>query len=228
MPITSKLKNHLRQALNNFSSWIELVSAIDGLLLFDSLERLGPWGTTVFEDLRPIEVHRDQGVGAPDSAILTENFYVSAFDDGTAESLTFVFHLPHGLKKGARPVFHVHTAHNIASPTGTGVRWKTTWYYARGYGIDSFAATGTVVAATQTPGAMLLHEIFGEDDLPCPLAFVDDLEPDGLVIVVLTRDVTHGDDDFAHDFGVVTGDLHIELERHGTTERNRPFTSAGY
>ena len=94
--------------------------------------------------------------------------------------------------------------------------------------MDAFQTTGTVEEATQTPSAQFIHDIFGEDSLPCPDAFVSTLEPDGLVIVEITRDTGHIDDDFAHDLFVLTADLHIELERHGTTERNRPFTSAGY
>jgi hypothetical protein len=201
---------------------------VDDLLDFESKERTGPWDETVFEDLRPIEVHRVQGVGAPDSEALTEAFYSWAFGSVSEESLSYVFHIPHDYKKGSRPVFHLHSTHNTASPTGDQVRWKTTWYYARGYSVDSFAQTGTVVSATQTPSAQFVHDIFGEDLLPCPLAFVNTLEPDGLVVVVLTREVGHIDDDFAQDIFVLTADLHYEVERHGTTERNRPFTSAGY
>lgn len=197
-------------------------------------QRTGPWADQVYEDLRPVENHRATGAGAPDRAQVTEFFYAWAFSHTATERLTYVFHLPHNLSKGSRPTFHLHTTHNIASPTGTRVRWKTTWYYAKGYDVGSFQAVGTAISATQTVSARFVHNVFGEDptgvadDFPCPLPFVVDLEPDGLVIVVVERDVLHGDDDFEHDMFVITADLHILVERDGTLERNRPFTSAGF
>lgn len=206
----------------------------DALDRLRGLQRLGPWEDKVYYDLRPIEVHRQQGVGAPDVEALTENFYAPAFDQTTPERQTFVFHISHRFALGTTPTFHIHTTHNIASPTGAGVRWNTTWYYAKGYGAGAFATTGTVVSGTQNPGAQFVHEIYGEDPdgladvFVCPSGIVPLIEPDGLIVVVLERDATHVDDDWDHDFFVITADLHVQHERDGTTERNRPFTSGGF
>lgn len=187
----------------------------------------GPWDTPVFFDLEPDGLIVDSGPGAPDVEVFIGEVLLEAYSPSAVEHKTFNFHVPHTIKKGSVPTLHLHCAHNIASPTGTGVRWKTTWHAARGYGVDAFSA-GVVGEATFTVEGQYTHSIFGDDVLPMPAALAANIEPDMFIFVHVERDFSHAEDDFAHDIFMWRADLHCEAEREGTAERNRPWTSAGY
>ena len=194
---------------------------------FIAKERTGPWDTSTWFEIIGQKSERPMGPGSPDREILFGDLYAEAFDDNIAETQGYRFHIRHHNLKDGPVSLHLHTTHKILAPTGTRVRWKTTWWAAKKG--QAFVAAGTVVSATQTQLAQHVHDLWGDTAiLDMPSALRASVEPDMLVMVTIQRDVSHGDDDFAHDIFLLEADLHCRRGQSGTTEIGAPFTSAGY
>lgn len=167
-------------------------------------------------------------VNAPDIEILRDSVRLYAFA-GTGpntEQGFFTLHILHDIKAGTTPTLHIHWTHKIAAPSGN-VKWQLEITAARGYGAGTFPAT-TVISSTQAAGAQYTHMITPDTDMPLPAALAAVLEPDMVLICRVFRNPADAADTFANDAFLLQIDMHYVQGQEGTTERNRPFTSAGF
>mgnify|MGYP003335686731 CR=1 FL=1 len=168
------------------------------------------------------------GPNAPDLEVLRDGIRLFAFagTGGQPEQAFFDVHIPHDIKAGTTPTFHIHWTHNNAAPSGD-VKWQLEVTAAQGYAAETFPATVTI-STTQTAGAQYAHMITSDDDMALPAALASSLEPDMKILCRIFRDQTDAADTFEDDAFFLGADLHYEVGQIATTERNRPFTSAGF
>jgi len=112
------------------------------------------------------------------------------------------------------------------NPSGD-VKWNLELTAAQGYGAEAFPASSTISTA-QTAPAQYIHEITDDDDMPMPAGLAASLEPDMMIIGRIFRDPSDVADTFTGLAFLLTVDMHYEMGQVGTTERNAPFTSAGF
>jgi len=177
---------------------------------------------TLFSDYLISGLDIGKGGDAPDLAEFRSGLFLNAFagTGPTTEQGFFTLHILHDIKPGSTPTFHIHWAHNQASPSGD-VKWQIDYTIAKGYGVSSYAAP-TTLTTTQTAGAQYLHHITSDDDMP--LAAITEVEPDSVLIGRIYRDPADAADTFEADAFLIQIDMHYERSVLGTTERNRPFT----
>ena len=194
-------------------AWSRLTPAIDGSQ---------PIVTVVFDDYLTDGLNLAKGAAAPDLAEFRDGLFLNAFagTGGVTEQAYFSHHILHGMKPGSTPTFHIHWAHNQAGPSGN-VKWQLDYSIAKGYGAGSYAAP-TTLTATQTALAQYVHNITDDDDMP--LASITEIEPDTVLIGRIYRDPTDGADTFEADAFLIQIDMHVQIDKIGTLERNRPFT----
>jgi hypothetical protein len=175
---------------------------------------------SVFDDYLVPGLSLAKGANAPDLEELRDGLFENAFA-GTltvVEQAFFSVHILHGIKAGTTPTFHIHWAHNNATPSGD-VKWSIDYSVAKGYGAGTFAAP-TTVTTTQTAPAQYVHQITDDDDMPIN---VTDLEPDSLLLGRVYRDPDDAADTFADDAFFLELDIHYERDKIGTLDRNRPY-----
>jgi len=167
------------------------------------------------------------GASGPDRETFRDSIEQRAFDGaGATESAHFAIHLSHDIRQGTVPTFHIHWGHKIGAPTGN-VKWQLEVTAARGYGVEVFPASATL-STVSAAAAQYVHVITDDDDMPMPAALAAVMEPDMLVLCRVFRDSGDVEDTFADDAFLFFVDMHVEIGQSGTTERNRPFDSAGF
>ena len=183
-------------------------------------------GNGLYHDLLTSGLGIGKGGSAPTLKTFRGAIAQNAFaGSGPIEQGFFNYHVRHDIKAGTTPTLHVHWSHIIAAPTGD-VRWWVELTAAKGYG-GVFPATITV-DVTQTAGPQYTHHISDDDGMPLPPSFASLLEPDMLILGRVFRNSADTADTFGDDAFLLQVDMHYQAGQLGTTERNRPFTSAGF
>ena len=139
-----------------------------------------------------------------------------AYQFSVGDKCWHTFHIPHDYKKGTDIHIHVHWL-----PDGTNtnsVKWQFTYSYAHGHNQAAFDFTGTVVTAEQTVGGTQYQHYVTES----AGITVTDMEPDGLLEVVVER-ITNGATDNTDDIFVLTNDVHYQSNNRGTLNRSPDF-----
>lgn len=210
----------------NVSPWDPIGDGSEGMVQYNGTEWvvLGIFAdnlrATVFDDLMPTALH-GKGASIPIVTSYRGNLATFAFKgSGPVEELFFNVHFTHGIKAGSTPTFHVHWASNAASPSGN-VKWNIDYSLAKGYGVDTHPAE-TTVSTVQASSVQYQHEITDDDDMGIVTA--GDLEPDSVAVCRLWRDSGDAADTSPDDAFMFRVDLHVERDKVGTIERNRPFT----
>lgn len=163
---------------------------------------------------------------SPDLEIFRDGIHQLAFSGtGGTEQGFFTLHLLHDLKADTEITFHIHWAHNVASPSGS-VKWNIEYSIARGYAVGTFGAS-TTLSTTQEAPAQYVHQITDDDDMVIA-GTNPELVPDAVIMGRVYRDPGDGADTFSDDAFLLFLDVHYTKSRVGTTERNAPFTSGGF
>lgn len=162
-----------------------------------------------------------KGASAPDLETFRDGIAMNAFagTGGVTEQAFFSVHILHGITAGTTPTFHVHWTHNEAVPSGA-VKWQIEYTIARGYGAGLFGSSVTL-SSTQTAPAQYVMELTDDDDMP--ISDISQIEPDAVLVCRIFRDPNDAADTFTGDAFLVNVDLHYEVDKAGTPERNRPF-----
>ena len=180
----------------------------------------------VFSDYLTGGFQLGKGGAAPTLTTFRDSIKLPAFGGtGSADEGFFEFHILHDLKVGTTPTLHVHFGNNAATPSGD-VKWNLAVSAARGYG-GIFPAEA-LLSVVHTVTTQYAHEITDDDAMALPAALVAILEPDTKVIGRIWRDPSDGADTSTQDAFFMGIDMHYVRGQTGTTERNRPFTSAGF
>jgi hypothetical protein len=168
-------------------------------------------------DIRP----RGSGVTVPTFAqVGTSNMYRYRWAIGNIQYIDF--HIPHDYAIGTAVYFHTHWK-TVGTSINT-VKWSGEFWYARGYGVESFAfgSPGTawsVEAAPTSPSATngSAHMITETGAIVIP-----NLEPDGSIALVLSR-VTNGGTNNTDDVFCWNCDVHYQSTEETTANRNGPW-----
>lgn len=208
-PASSVSEQDLRDLIVSFGS---------GNLEFD---------TAVFNEYLTAGVAIEVGGGsAPDLATFYNNFKTYAFPSNKMTEGFFQIHIEHDYKNNTDITFHIHWGHNNATPTGN-VKWQIEYEVQRGYGVGVFGST-TTVSTTQVAGAQYEHHITDDDDMIIIGSNNLELEPDSIIIGRIFRDPLDVEDTFTESVYLLHIDVHYQKSRHGTLERNRPWTAEGF
>lgn len=171
---------------------------------------------TGYKDLMPTGEFSPGGVSDPTLKTLVGNILLPAFTgSGGNNQATFRFHFNHDLVPGSDFYFHVHWANKEASPTGN-VKWKVTWYYARGYELGQFDNELITEFNGDVNSTPLTHQI-SESEAVTPLILGEDVQIDGVIVACLERDTT---DTNADDAFLIELDIHYESDMHVTIDKN--------
>lgn len=160
----------------------------------------------------------ERGTGANNPPFSTFRGGINCFTfSATAMMECFAsFHIPHTYKAGTPVYFHTHWAQSTAN-TGT-VRWGFEYTFARGYAQEAFPATQTVYVEQAGSSTQYMHMIAETTAITIP-----NLEVDGILLVRIFRDAAHGNDTNTQTAALITADIHIEVDRVATKNRNFPF-----
>lgn len=196
------------------------------------IKGVGPNSQSLWADYLVAGTSIKGGATAPTFAQFRNNIWLYSFagTGGVSDEAMFQIHLLHDLKAGTTPTIHIHWSRNIAAgpytPGTANVKWQLEYTIAKGYGAGVFGVT-TTLSTVQTADAQYTHHITSDDDMPLT-AFSSQIEPDSVVLCRIFRDPSDPADTFSHPAFLLHVDCHYEKGQIGTTERNRPFTSAGF
>lgn len=152
-----------------------------------------------------------------DDGSSSAGIWVPGFDSGTEESLQCAFHVPHGIVNG---IIYPHV-HWTPTTVNTGVvRWGIEFAFAPGYSRGTFPNSQITYLEAEAGGVIGTHHITEVAD---PGIEISNLETDGVIIARVFRDASHANDTYPDDAAGFFVDLHIELDRLATPNRNFPF-----
>jgi hypothetical protein len=136
------------------------------------------------------------------------------------------FHMPHVWKPGTMIYPHLHFT--VTSSAGGLVRLGFRYKWARRHdstGQLTFTAAQTIdLNFTIPPNSEDTHFVA---EVPEGLGIPGTgLEVDAMILMTIIRDGAHIDDTFPAGIFAITGDLHIEVDRHATPQRAPDFYAA--
>ena len=152
-----------------------------------------------------------RGVAATDPSwdqIGSGPFY--AYNFGLNDKVWMVYHVPHDIVPNAQIYLHTHW---LADGTDANtVKWQWDYTYAKGFNQAAFDSTGTTITAEQAAsGTAYQHMVTETVGIT-----VDGLtEPDGLIIVCITR-ITNGGTNNTDGIFLLTADVHYQSTDMGT------------
>ena len=170
-----------------------------------------------WEDLLVLASSAHVGASAPPFATMVGGLDAYRFDDAqVADSLHFAWHITHRYMIGTPLYPHVHWC---PTTTNTGVcRWGIEYSAARGYSLDAFTTTTTLYIEQAASGTVGAHQIAEVAD---PGLTIANCEPDMIIKARVFRDGTHANDTFTGNAFLIAVDLHHQVNRDGTVDRNR-------
>lgn len=192
----------------------------------DKVGRLGQTGCWD-DNLGPLTAAKVGGGagGSPGWKQMQSGMYAWAFDDSSTEELWVNYHINHDYMQNSMIYPHVHWVPEGTS-TGT-VRWGIEYSFGKGYSQEIFPdpagatdAGNTVYIEQAGSGTALTHQIAENDEdngIPGSI-----FETDGVLMVRFFRDGGHANDTFVGDAFGIMFDLHYQMERIGTINRNGP------
>ena len=178
--------------------------------LYNTLEQ------PVYRDILGDVTVRGTGANNPTwSQIGTSALYGYKFAVG--DELWMNFHLPHDYILGTDIFFHVHWL-----PDGTNansVKWQFEYAYAKGHNQAAYnIGSTTTVTAEQTVGGTQYQHYVTETTAQT----ITGLEPDGMIMVHISRITNSGFDNTAGIF-MQTADVHYLSNNLGTINRSPDF-----
>ena len=150
----------------------------------------------------------------------TTVFYGYNFDIDNRGILKY--HMLHDYKPGGNVYIHVHwTTSGITTNT---VKWQLDYTVAKGYNQSTsstfFQSVGQIFLEEAASGTAWQHMVTTTlTSLP-----LDNMEPDSIIMVALKR-VTNGIADNNDDVFYLSCDIHYEVDRHGTLNKQPDFYS---
>ena len=158
---------------------------------------------------------RGTGANDPNWAQITGNFY--AYNFALNDRCWMNFHVPHDYVKGTDIYLHAHWLPDGVD-TDT-VRWQFEYSYAHGHDQEAFGlGSSTTVTADQVVGGTQYQHYVTETAAQT----ITDMEPDGIIMVCITR-VTNGGTDNSDNIFLLTCDVHYQSNDHGTLNRAPDF-----
>ena len=159
---------------------------------------------------------RGAGANNPAWAAFRNGIFTYTFSATTMQEAWMTYHIPHTYCLDTPINLHVHWA---TPTTNTGVvRWGFEYTYGKGYAQGAFPATQTIYKEQAGSGVAYDHMIAETDDLIIP-----GLEVDGMLLVRVFRDAAHANDTQTAAVHVFTADIHHQIDRVATKNRNFPF-----
>lgn len=177
----------------------------------------------VWKDLKSsLSLSRDTGPTAPDwLQVGSSGIYHYHFDAAINETLQTDFHFDHDYALGTDTFPHIHWLPTTAA-AGT-VRWLLEIWYSKGHGQEAFglagAADATVVIEQAAQGSAYDHMIAEG----IASAITSRIEPDGGIMMKITRDAAHANDTYPDDAIAFQADIHYQADRVGTINKAPNF-----
>lgn len=152
------------------------------------------------------------GTSAPTFAVWRGGVYQNRYSRG--DEAHGAWHIQHDYKPGSDVYMHVHVT---PTNTNTGnIKFGFEWTYARGYSVDLFSNTTTTTYVEQAgAGSIGAHQIIESAPITIP-----NCEVDGVIGFRVFRD-NAGGDTYTGDCFLIQVDLHYEVDRFATLNRNR-------
>ena len=170
-----------------------------------------------YRDLLPTGGYSPGGAADPTVKAFVGPILLPAFaGSGANNQATYRYHIPHDWVIGSDFYMHTHWANNNASPTGN-VKWKVTWYYARGYELGDFGTAITTLLPTADVSSNQYDHHITESAAITPAIVGEEVEIDGMILACVERDTTdtNTDDAFLIEF-----DIHYLSDGNTTVEKN--------
>jgi len=162
------------------------------------------------------------GVAEPDFINFIGTIKQWAFSASTEEELYVTFHMNHDYAPGTAIFPHVHWTPSDAS-TGV-VRWGIELTAAKGYGAEAFTSTTTVYIDQEAGGVDRQHNIA---EVASGL-LGGDIEVDTVIMCRIFRDATHANDTYGADAFGICVDIHYQVDRNSTPQKNPDFYTTPY
>jgi hypothetical protein len=169
-------------------------------------------GIEAWDDLRfPVNaVTKNFGTTKPDDVTLFGGFIVLGFDANASEGVTFTAQLPHAWLQGSDIEAHVHWT--PTDDTAGGVRWQMDYSWAN---ISSpFPALATV-GVTSNAASDNVHLYADMGDMAGAGKTVS-----SMILCKLVRNVTHSEDTYSADAGLMEVDFHYRIDGFGSEEED--------
>lgn len=183
-------------------------------------------GTSGWRDLVGNVSIRGSGPNDPSWTTWRGNIPQYQFSNVIMNQMVFEWHLQHDYKPGSDIYLHVHWSQNVSDP-GKAAKWYWEVTYAKGYQQAAFIVPITT-SVVQNSDSTAYEHMIAEVQLSAasPSASQldsDDLEVDGLIIGRLYRDPTDPADTLTSGPFVHYSDIHYQVDRLATKNRNYPF-----
>lgn len=182
----------------------------------DQIDICNPTVPTGWADITAEISEKPTGANNPTHAVFRDGIRMYSFSPTAMNECFATFHLPHSYKEGSPLYFHTHWS-SIVGNTGV-VRWGFEYSYAKGYQQEPFPASQTVYVEQAGSATAYLHHIAETVAVTIP-----GCEVDGLILVRIFRDAAHANDTHTQPVFLMTADVHHQVDRVTTANRNFPF-----
>jgi hypothetical protein len=165
---------------------------------------------------------RERGFGAnqPTEGVISASPFTGwAF--AINDWMTFQYHVPHDYVKGTKVYVHVHW---LQDGTDTDpVKWQFDITAAKGHQQSAFDMTNyTTISVQQSYQGQHVHMVAEVSDADALRS--EELEPDALVLVRVTR-ITNGGTDNTDNIYLLMSDIHYESNNNPTPQKQPDFYS---
>ncbi len=163
------------------------------------------------------------GVNDPEFVVYRGNIRQFEFADNKMNELVFEYHIPHGYIIGSPLYIHTHWSTKLVDAGNAKFNYEIS--YAKGYDRGAFGVP--IIASIIQGGSAIAfnHQIaevqFTDDG--SSLIDVADIETDGVLLVRMYRDPADVDDTLTEKPFIHYVDVHLQVERLVTPNRNYPF-----
>jgi len=158
------------------------------------------------------------GSNQPGWAAFKGGIYTHEFSATTMNEVWIALHIKHDYKQGTELYPHVHWAPN---GTDTGVcRWGIEYSIAKGYSQEVFSTPLTIYVEQEGSGTDGMHQIIETTEGNGIES--GSIEVDSLILLRVFRDAAHANDTFTGTAWGLMVDMHYQMERVGTINRNGP------
>lgn len=160
------------------------------------------------------------GANAPTWSSVNGTLQAYAFDDSTMNEMWLTSHIRHNIKQGTVIFPHIHWTPGNSTNTGV-VVWGFEYGLSKGHGQQAFSTPTMITVnatSTGTPHMHYIHEVATADAIPAT-----NIEPDTLIMFRICRLAADGDDNFVGDAFGLEFDLHYQMERSGSLNKEPTF-----
>jgi hypothetical protein len=177
-------------------------------------------GTYGWEDLQGKLDSRSSGNGDPTWATFLGGIQCWRFSPTIEQSAYVSYHIPHSYLANSNLYMHLHwsTADNVAGNIVIGFEYTV----ANGYGRGTFQSPITTKLTVANDGPYKHH--ISEVDLANSISGVN-IEVDSIIMMRVFRDATSAADTYPNGVFLIQSDLHMQVDRLSTKNKNYPFYS---